>query len=171
MSRLVLRPFTFSNSVTVPAGTEVAFSSSTTHRDERVFTNPDVFDGFRFAKLRESEGDETNNRYQTVSTSHEQLSFGVGRHAWYAFLIYDFDLTRHRSLTVLDDSLRSMKSRRCWPISSLLMISSLRKGKVHRRPFPLCGAFSRECECDVQSTAEVNRSFRTKLERSLYGAE
>ncbi len=82
MSRLALRPFTFSNGVTVPAGTEIAFPSSAAHKDERVFTNPDVFDGFRFAKLRESEGDETNNRYQTVTTSHEQLSFGVGRHAW-----------------------------------------------------------------------------------------
>ncbi len=139
MSRLVLRPFTFSNSVTVPAGTEVAFSSSTTHRDERVFTNPDVFDGFRFAKLRESEGDETNNRYQTVSTSHEQLSFGVGRHAWYAFLIYDFDLTRHRSLTVLDDSLRSMKLKRCWHISSFLMISSLREKRGLRATFSSLG--------------------------------
>jgi len=68
--------------VIVPAGTEIAIPSSAVHRDERIFTNPDVFDGFRFEKLRESEGDETKNIYQTVSISHEQLSFGVGRHAW-----------------------------------------------------------------------------------------
>ncbi len=78
----MLRPFTFSNGVTVPAGTNVAFPSSAAHRDERVFTNPDVFDGLQFAKLRESEGDILKNRYQTVSTCHERLSFGVGRHAW-----------------------------------------------------------------------------------------
>jgi len=78
----VLRPFTFSNGVTVPAGTEIAIPSSAAHRDERIFTNPDVFDGFRFAKLREIEGDKPTNRYQTVTISHEQLAFGVGRHAW-----------------------------------------------------------------------------------------
>jgi len=77
-SRLVLQPFTFSNGVTVPAGTEIAIPSCAAHRDERVFANPDVFDGFRFSKLRESEG---GNRYETVTVSQEQLSFGVGRHA------------------------------------------------------------------------------------------
>ncbi len=65
----MLRPFTFSNGVAVPAGTEVAIPSSATHRDERVFTNPDVFDGFRFAKNRESEGDKTKNRCQTLHIS------------------------------------------------------------------------------------------------------
>ncbi len=78
----MLRPFTFSNGVTIPAGTAIAIPSSAVHRDERIFTNPDVFDGFRFEKLRETEGDETKNKYQTVSISHEHLSFGVGRHAW-----------------------------------------------------------------------------------------
>jgi len=56
--RLALRPFTFSNGVTVPAGTLMSIPSNAAHRDERRFTNPDVFDGFRFAKLRESEGDK-----------------------------------------------------------------------------------------------------------------
>ena len=82
-TRLALRPFTFSNGVTVPAGTLVAMPSSATHRDERNYPNPDVFDGFRFAKLREGEGDETASRYQTVCTSNEHLAFGLGRYAWY----------------------------------------------------------------------------------------
>jgi len=80
-SRLVLRPFTFSNGVTIPAGTMISIPSSAVHRDERIFTNPDEFDGFRFAKLRESEGDNANNRYKTISISQEHLPFGVGRHA------------------------------------------------------------------------------------------
>jgi len=80
--RVVLRPITFSNGVTVPAGTKIFIPSNAAHIDERIFTNPDVFDGFRFAKLLEGEGDKTNNRCKTVSISHEQLSFGVGRHAW-----------------------------------------------------------------------------------------
>jgi len=80
MSRLALRPFTFSNGVTVPAGTLVAVPASAAHKDERIFPNPEEFDGFRFAKLRESEGDTAIGRYQTVSVSSEQLAFGLGKH-------------------------------------------------------------------------------------------
>ncbi|KAF8477701.1 cytochrome P450 [Russula ochroleuca] len=80
VSRLALRPFTFSNGVTVPAGTLVSIPASTTHTDERIYPNPDEFDGFRFAKLRESEGDTLTSRHQTVSTSTEHLAFGIGRH-------------------------------------------------------------------------------------------
>ncbi|KAI0002407.1 cytochrome P450 [Russula compacta] len=78
--RLALRPFTFSNGVTIPAGTLVAIPASAVHGDERIYPNPEKFDGFRFAKLRESEGDTTMNRYQMVSTSGEHLAFGLGRH-------------------------------------------------------------------------------------------
>ena len=82
LSRLALRPFTFSNGVTIPAGTLVAIPASATHTDERLYPNPDEFDGFRFAKLRESEGNTATSRYQTVSTSSEHLPFGLGRHTW-----------------------------------------------------------------------------------------
>jgi len=80
-TRLALRPFTFSNGVTVPAGTLVSMPSSATHRDERIYPNPDVFDAFRFSKLREGEVDHASSRYQTVRTSNEHLSFGLGRYA------------------------------------------------------------------------------------------
>ena len=82
MTRLALRPFTFSNGVTVPAGTYVSIPASATHADERIYSNPDKFDGFRFAKLREGEGDTRSSRYQSVSPSGEHLPFGLGRHAW-----------------------------------------------------------------------------------------
>jgi cytochrome P450 len=82
MSRLVMRPFTFSNGVTVPAGTLVAVPACAIHRDEGMFSNPDEFDGFRFSKLRERDGDAVTNRHQVISTSTEQLAFGLGRHAW-----------------------------------------------------------------------------------------
>ena len=86
VSRIALRSFTFSNGVTVPAGTLVAIPASTTHTDERIYPNPDQFDGFRFAKLRESEVNTTTSKYQTVSSSSEHLAFGLGRHTWWAFL-------------------------------------------------------------------------------------
>jgi cytochrome P450 len=82
LGRLALRPFTFSNGVTVPAGTLVSIPAGTIHTDERIYPNPDEFDGFRFAKLRKSEEDTMTNRYQTVSTSSEHLTFGIGRHTW-----------------------------------------------------------------------------------------
>ena len=82
MSRLALRPFTFSNGVTVPAGTIVAVPASSTHTDERTYSNPDEFDGFRFAKLRSIEGHTATSKYQSVSTSSEHLAFGLGRHQW-----------------------------------------------------------------------------------------
>jgi len=82
MSRIALRPFTFSNGVTIPAGTLVAIPASAVHRDEKIYPNPDEFDGFRFAKLRESEGDSATSRYQAVSSSTEHLAFAVGKHTW-----------------------------------------------------------------------------------------
>jgi cytochrome P450 len=82
MTRLALRPFTFSNGVTVPAGTFVSIPASATHTDEGIYPNPNEFDGFRFAKLRESEWDTETSRYQAVSTSSEHLAFGLGRYTW-----------------------------------------------------------------------------------------
>ena len=82
MTRLALRPFTFSNGVTVPAGTLVTVPASAIHADERNYPNPDKFDGFRFSRLRESEGNTATSRYQAVSTSTENLAFGLGRHTW-----------------------------------------------------------------------------------------
>jgi cytochrome P450 len=80
--RLAMRPFTFSNGVTVPAGTLVSVPANAIQTDERIYSNPDEFDGFRFAKLRESEGDTVTGRYQTTSTSGEHFPFGLGRHTW-----------------------------------------------------------------------------------------
>jgi cytochrome P450 len=79
-TRLAVRPFTFSNGVTVPAGTTISIPASSTHTDERNYSNPDEFDGFRFAKLREIEGNTAISKHQSVSTSAEFLAFGLGRH-------------------------------------------------------------------------------------------
>jgi cytochrome P450 len=80
--RLALRPFTFSNGVTIPAGTIVAIPRLAIHTDEEIYPNPHEFDGFRFSKLREKEGDGTAARHQAVATSADHLTFGLGRHTW-----------------------------------------------------------------------------------------
>jgi cytochrome P450 len=87
MRRRTLRPFTFSNGVTVPAGTYLSVPTNATQTDERTCSNPDEFDGFRFANLRDREGATAISRYQMVSTSSEHLVFGLGRHTWQAFLL------------------------------------------------------------------------------------
>ena len=79
--RQALRPFTFSNGITVSAGTDVACPLSAVHTDGEIYPNPDEFDGFRFARLREGE-DGMANKHQAGTTSTTHLSFGHGRHAW-----------------------------------------------------------------------------------------
>jgi cytochrome P450 len=80
MTRLALRPFTFSNGVTVPAGTLVVVPGGTIHRHGKIYPNSEEFDGFRFAKLRKRDGD-TVARHQALSASADHLTFGSGRHA------------------------------------------------------------------------------------------
>jgi len=77
--RLALRPFTFSNGMTVPAGTIVGAPLSAIHTDEEIYSNPEEFDGFRFEKLRESSEYGMASRHQAGITSTTHLPFGHGR--------------------------------------------------------------------------------------------
>jgi cytochrome P450 len=82
LTRLVLRPFTFSNGVTIPVGTIVAAPSKAIYMDEEIYSNSEQFDGFRFSKLSDLDGGDAETKYQAVNTSPEHLVFGFGRHAW-----------------------------------------------------------------------------------------
>ena len=83
LKRLALHPFTFSNGVTIPAGTLLALPLHSVHTDEEIYPNAHEFDGLRFFRLREKEGDDVlAARHQLVTTSPELLGFGLGRHAW-----------------------------------------------------------------------------------------
>lgn len=70
--------------MTIPAGTLNAIPGSDHHKEEANYYDPYEFDGFCFAKLRESlgEDDTLTSRFQTVSASGKQVAFGLGRHAW-----------------------------------------------------------------------------------------
>jgi cytochrome P450 len=81
LNRLALIPFKFSNGVTIPAGTLFGLPVHSVHTDEEIYPDAQVFDGFRFLKLREKEGGDAS-RHQMVTTSSELLGFGLGRHAW-----------------------------------------------------------------------------------------
>ena len=83
LNRLTLRPFTFSNGMTIPAGTTLALPVHSIHMDEEIYPNAQEFDGFRFLKLREKKGDDVlETRHQLVNATAELLGFGCGRHAW-----------------------------------------------------------------------------------------
>ncbi|KAI9464594.1 cytochrome P450 [Lactarius psammicola] len=79
LGRIALRPFTFSNGITVPAGTLIAVPTAAVHTDGEIYPNPEEFDGFRFAKLRERDGVAVPG-HQATSVSAEYLTFGYGRH-------------------------------------------------------------------------------------------
>ena len=80
--RLAQRPFTFSNGVTVPAGTQLAAPACAIHMDEEIYPNPEQLDGFRFSKTCDINGHLATTGFSSVSTSPTHLSFGLGRHAW-----------------------------------------------------------------------------------------
>ena len=82
LPRIARRPFTFSNGVTIPAGTMVAAPTSVIHVDEEIYSNPHKFDGFRFSGLHDNDGNVTRTGNSAVSTSPDHLAFGLGRHAW-----------------------------------------------------------------------------------------
>ena len=77
--RLALSDITLSDGFLIPKGTYTAFSSIGINYDPEIYPNPETFDGFRFANLREQPGNE--NRYQFITTSADSISFGHGKYA------------------------------------------------------------------------------------------
>ncbi|KAI0059967.1 cytochrome P450 [Artomyces pyxidatus] len=77
LRRLVLKPFTFSNGITVPPGTILTCNTRAVHHDAAHYDHPDVFDPSRLDDLSKKEW----AKHQMVSTSTEHLAFGLGVHA------------------------------------------------------------------------------------------
>jgi len=81
MDRRVMRQegFTFSNGTHVPHGHHIGVASGGIHMDPKIYENPEEFKPFRFADLRDGDGE--GEKHQLVATSTEYLPFGHGRHA------------------------------------------------------------------------------------------
>lgn len=75
-----MKKFTFSNGVTVEPGEIVATNIAALHMDESLYKNAHEFDGFRFSRMRDENGESA--RLYSTNTSHEFLMFGHGKHAW-----------------------------------------------------------------------------------------
>ncbi|KAI1793059.1 cytochrome P450 [Ganoderma leucocontextum] len=101
--RKAMKDVTLSDGTFIPKGTLLAAAVDPMHHDESVYANPEVLDPFRFAKLREGEGEGL--RHQVVNTSVNYLPFGHGKHAcpgrffaanelktMLAFIVLNYDL-------------------------------------------------------------------------------
>ncbi|KAJ7461749.1 cytochrome P450 [Mycena galericulata] len=77
--RQVVKDFTFSDGSTVPAGTLVGVPVLAEHHSAANYPDGDVFDPFRFARMREEVGEGI--KHQMVTPSPDFLVFGLGRHA------------------------------------------------------------------------------------------
>lgn len=84
--RKAVKDVTLSDGTRIPKGTLVAAASVTAHTDDTRYAEPDVFDPFRFARMREG-GVEDAVKHQLVNTSVDFLPFGHGKHAWSVLLL------------------------------------------------------------------------------------
>jgi len=86
---MIMKPYTFANGVTLQPGEIVATPIAGVHMDESIYKNPLEFDGFRFSRQREQDGESA--KLYAVNTNPDFLQFGYGIHAWYdlKFLIYN----------------------------------------------------------------------------------
>ncbi|KAK1542489.1 cytochrome P450 [Colletotrichum paranaense] len=78
--RVVHRPFTLSSGFTIPAHTTIGIPTQAITMDESLYPDPETFDAFRFARMREERSD-MDGRAQYVASNPTSLSFGYGRHA------------------------------------------------------------------------------------------
>ncbi|KAK2867855.1 hypothetical protein FQN49_003401 [Arthroderma sp. PD_2] len=79
MQRIVVSDITLSDGSLLPSGTAVGVPNWGVTRDGQLWANPETFDGFRFAKLRDEAGAE--HRHQFATAGPDSLSFGYGPQA------------------------------------------------------------------------------------------
>ncbi|KAI0691476.1 cytochrome P450 [Cytidiella melzeri] len=79
MDRKALKDFTFSDGTFIPKGAIVCVASRVTHTEGEYYEDPFTFDPWRFARMREEEGEATKQMATTASVAY--VPFGFGRHA------------------------------------------------------------------------------------------
>ncbi|OSD03318.1 cytochrome P450 [Trametes coccinea BRFM310] len=103
LTRKALKDITLPDGTFVPRGSIIMAAADATHHDDSVYADSDVFDPWRFSRMREADGEGT--KHQFVNTSLDYISFGHGKHACpgrffaanelkslMAFIILNYDL-------------------------------------------------------------------------------
>ena len=83
MKRYALEDYTFSDGITVPAGTIIGILTTSVHFDPAVFEDPLKFDGFRFIRMKECAALDgyPDKNYDVATVNSEFIAFGQGKHA------------------------------------------------------------------------------------------
>ncbi|KAI4217474.1 MAG: hypothetical protein LQ351_000069 [Letrouitia transgressa] len=80
MERMVHVDYQMSDGFVIPAHTSVGVPTQAVSMDPKIYPDPDKFDAFRFAKLRETDP-ERAGKMQYASSNPQSMGFGFGRHA------------------------------------------------------------------------------------------
>ena len=78
--RKALKDYSFQDGTVIPRGSWVATGTQATHFSSEYYEDPYAFDPWRFANMRDEDGEGA--KHQMVNTSNEYVSFGHGKHAW-----------------------------------------------------------------------------------------
>lgn len=73
-------PVTLSNGFHIPKGARIEVATGAINADADLYDNPSEFDGMRFYKKRQ-ESEEARSKFQVLSVSKLDLSWGYGRAA------------------------------------------------------------------------------------------
>lgn len=76
LMRKVVTSHTFSDGTHVTKGCWIGAPTISIHHSDKIYESPDIFDGFRFYRMRQAEG--MANKFQNVTTSVDYLAFGLG---------------------------------------------------------------------------------------------
>lgn len=104
------RPFTFSDGWTIPVGTRIGFATEGMQHDPDIVSNPDTFDGFRFAKLATEDANRKDgaNIWAASHPSFDNLTYVMMPYLLNICLVYSFGITDLGMGTMLapEDSFR-----------------------------------------------------------------
>ncbi|KAL1951299.1 hypothetical protein VTO73DRAFT_448 [Trametes versicolor] len=79
LGRKLVKDITLRDGTALPRGTSIVATSYSIHRDGAKYENPDIFDPFRFSRMR-ADSEEQRVKNQLVNTSNDYLAFGHGKH-------------------------------------------------------------------------------------------
>lgn len=77
-ARQTMTDYKFANGILISKGNVIVAPITSIHTDDSIYENAKEFDGFRFSRMREDQG----NNHDSSTTNTKFLTFGHGLHAW-----------------------------------------------------------------------------------------